>query len=75
MSACHEFYFNVMLCSNLGNENSDAGHIKCSRGRILPAGSRFPTPAVNFVALDIAQFTKKLIILLRTILYNAQDSS
>jgi len=24
-----EFRFVVMLCSNLGNENSDVGHIKC----------------------------------------------
>jgi len=27
-----EFRFNAMLCSMLGNENSDAVHIKCSRG-------------------------------------------
>jgi len=27
-----ELRFDAMLYSNLGNENSDAGHIKCSRG-------------------------------------------
>jgi len=25
-----ELYFGAMLCSNFGDENSDAGHIKCS---------------------------------------------
>jgi len=28
--------FDAMLCSKLGNENSDAGHIKCSRGPQVP---------------------------------------
>jgi len=28
-----ELRFEAMLYSNLGKENSDAGHIKCSRGR------------------------------------------
>ena len=32
-----EFRFGAMLCSNFGNENSDAGHIN------LHAGLRFPT--------------------------------
>jgi len=27
-----EFGFDAILYSTLGNENSDAGHIKCSRG-------------------------------------------
>jgi len=27
-----ELRFDAMLYSDLGNENSDAGHIKCSRG-------------------------------------------
>ena len=31
-----EFRFDAMLCSNLGNKNSDAGHIKCSRGPQIP---------------------------------------
>jgi len=31
-----ELRFDAMLCSNLGNENSDAGHIKCSRGPQVP---------------------------------------
>jgi len=28
--------FDVMLHSNFGNENSGAGHIKCSRGPQVP---------------------------------------
>jgi len=28
--------FDAMLCSNLGKENSSAGHIKCSRGPQVP---------------------------------------
>jgi len=31
-----EFRFEAMLCSNLGNENSDAGHIKQPRGLQVP---------------------------------------
>jgi len=31
-----ELRFNAMLRSNLGNENSDTGHIKCSRGLQVP---------------------------------------
>ena len=31
-----EFRFDAILCSKLGNENSDAGHIKCSRGPQVP---------------------------------------
>jgi len=38
-----EFRFEGMLHSFLGNENSDAGHIKCSCGHM---GCRFPTPAL-----------------------------
>ena len=41
-----ELGFDTMLCSNFGNENSDAGHIKCSRGPHLPAGRRFPSSGV-----------------------------
>jgi len=33
-----ELRLHVMLCSNLGNENSDAGHIKCSHGPHLARG-------------------------------------
>jgi len=41
-----------MLCSNLGNENSDAGHIKCSHGPQAPRpwAKRpcfFPTPGFS----------------------------
>ena len=35
-----ELRFDVILYCKLGNENSEAGHIKCLRGR------RFPTPAL-----------------------------
>jgi len=31
-----ELRFDAMLCSNLGNENSYVGHIKCSDGRQVP---------------------------------------
>jgi len=31
-----EHCFGAMLCSNLGNENSDVDHIKCSRGPQVP---------------------------------------
>jgi len=31
-----ELRFDTMLYSNLGNENSDAGHIKCSGGPQVP---------------------------------------
>jgi len=37
-----EFRFDTILCSNLGNETFDAGHIKCSRGPHL--ARRFPAP-------------------------------
>jgi len=31
-----EFRFDAMLCSNLGNEHFDVGHIECSRGPQAP---------------------------------------
>jgi len=31
-----ELRFDAMLYSNMGNENSDAGHIKCSRWPQFP---------------------------------------
>jgi len=31
-----ELSFDAILYSKLGNENSDAGHIKCSRGLLVP---------------------------------------
>jgi len=40
-----ELRFDMMLCSNLGNEDSDAGHIKCSRGPHLVRGSQVPHPS------------------------------
>jgi len=39
------FCFDMMLCSNLRKNNSDAGHIKCSHG--LHLAYRFPTPALQ----------------------------
>ena len=36
------FHFDAMLCSKLGNEISDAGHIKC-----CVVGRRFPTSALK----------------------------
>jgi len=37
-----EFSFDAMLCSNLGKENFDAGHIN------VLAGRRFPTPVSGY---------------------------
>jgi len=31
-----ELRFDAMLYSDMGNENSDAGHVKCSRGPQVP---------------------------------------
>jgi len=39
-----EHRFDAILYSNLGNENSDAGHIKCSRGVHLARGPQVPHP-------------------------------
>ena len=39
-----EFRFEAMLYSNLGKENSDAGHIKCSRRPHLARGPQVPHP-------------------------------
>jgi len=39
-----KFRFDAMLCSNLGNENSDADHIKCSRGPHLTNWPQVPHP-------------------------------
>jgi len=41
-----EFRFDSILCSELGKENSDAGHIKCSRGPQVP----HPCPNSNFAS-------------------------
>jgi len=45
-----EFRFDAMLCSNLGNENSDAGHIKCSRGPHLANGLQVLHPCFTVFA-------------------------
>jgi len=42
-----ELRFEVMLYSNLGNEKSDAGHIKCSRGLYLACGLQVPHPCIT----------------------------
>jgi len=39
-----EFRFDAMLCSYLDNENSDLGHIKCSRRLHFARGSQVPHP-------------------------------
>jgi len=39
-----EFRFGTMLYSNLGNENSYAGHIKCSYGLHLNHRLQVPQP-------------------------------
>jgi len=39
-----ELRFDAMLCFNLGNENSDAAHIKCSCGPHLARGPQVPHP-------------------------------
>jgi len=36
--------FDVMLYSNFGNENSGAGHVKCSRGPHLARRPQVPHP-------------------------------
>jgi len=33
-----ELPFDTMLYFNMGNENSDVGHIKCPQGHIWPMG-------------------------------------
>jgi len=38
-----EFRFDALLCSNLGNKNSDTSHYKCSRRPHLAHGLRFHT--------------------------------
>jgi len=40
-----ELRFDAMLYSNPSNENSDAGHIKCSHGPYLARGRQIPLPA------------------------------
>ena len=39
-----ELHFEAMLYSNVGKENSDAGHIKCSRGPHLGRRPQVPHP-------------------------------
>jgi len=41
-----ELRLDVILYSKLGNENSDAGHIKCSRGPHLARGRQVSTPEI-----------------------------
>jgi len=44
-----ELRFEGMLYSNLGNENSDAGHIKCSRGPHLSRWPQVPHPCFKWL--------------------------
>jgi len=39
-----ELRFEAICYSKLGNENSDVGHIKCSRGLHLAQGPQVPHP-------------------------------
>jgi len=39
-----ELRFDAMLYSNMGNKNSHAGYIKCSRGPHLAHGQQVPHP-------------------------------
>ena len=43
-----EFRFDAMLCSYLDNENSDLGHIKCSRRLHFARGSQVPIPGIKY---------------------------
>jgi len=46
-----EFRFDAMLCSNLGNENSDVGHSNCSRGRHFARGLQVPHPRYGVIVV------------------------
>jgi len=64
LSACLlilEFRFDTMLCSILGNENSNAGHAKFSRGPQVPhpsCASTFVNKKRNFVQFSTAAGSK-----------------
>jgi len=49
-----ELRFDTMLHSGLGNESSDAGHIKCSRGLHLAHGPPVTTPASEGLSRSLA---------------------
>jgi len=57
-----ELRFEAMLYPNLGNENSDAGHIKCSRGPHLACGSQVPHPCLTtcFDFLSFCRFRRNI---------------
>jgi len=56
-----EFRFDAMLCSYLSKENSDAGHIKCSRGPQIPTpGLRLATVATTIIKPVTAVAEKQL---------------
>ena len=42
-----ELCFYSMFCSKLGNEDSDAGRIKCSRGPHVDRGPQVPHPCIS----------------------------
>jgi len=44
-----ELRFDTMLYSNLGNKNSDTGHINCSRGPQLAREPQAPTLALPYL--------------------------
>jgi len=51
-----ELHFNtiLILCSKLGNENSDAGHIKCSRRLHLAWGPQVPYADLYPIAIAVS---------------------
>ena len=51
-----ELHFDAMLCSNVGNENTDVGHMKCSHR------PRFPAPALNCQPNNALKCTQVLLL-------------
>jgi len=49
-----------MLCSNLGNKNFDAGHIKCLCGPHLARRVQFPCPYCREMSAIMVLFLKFL---------------
>jgi len=47
-----ELRFEAMLYSYFGNENTDAGHTKCSRGAHLARGQQVTHPWYSLQAID-----------------------
>jgi len=54
-----ELRFDTMLYSNLGNQNYDAGHTKCSRGSNLASGPQVTHPCPRWLAADKVLFQRE----------------